>query len=157
MRESYYLAPLSAGRLLSSGDTRYDDPKTLWLNLLGRRKDDVGLAQVRAELDVIAAQIDQQQPGRTTALTIERATDAMATRMLLAQGARQLGVGTLVAAPILAVVGAVSTHFFPLGSAVTVSAGVLVSVTIIAVVLAATWLPTRKVLRVALRDALWRE
>jgi len=38
-----------------------------------------------------------------------------------------------------------------------VTAGVLVSVAIIAVVLAATWLPTRKVLRVALRDALWRD
>ena len=74
-----YLAPLSAGRLLSSGDTRYDDPRSLWLNLLGRRKQDVGLNQVRAELDVIAAQIDRQQPGRTTALTIERATDAIAS------------------------------------------------------------------------------
>ncbi len=85
------------------------------------------------------------------------ATDAVATRMLLAQGARQLGVGTLVAAPILAVVGAATTHFFPLDGTLTVAAGVLVSTAIIAVVLAATWLPTRKVLRVPLRDALWRE
>ena len=46
---------------------------------MGRRNDGVSLEQVRAELDVIAAQIDQQQPGRSTALTIERATDAMAT------------------------------------------------------------------------------
>jgi len=97
---------------------------------------------------------------RTREIGVRRAlgaTDAMATRMLLAQGARQLGVGTLVAAPILAVVGAASTHFFPLGGALAVTAGVLVSVAIIAVVLAATWLPTRKVLRVALRDALWRD
>jgi len=32
-----------------------------------------------------------------------------------------------------------------------------VSIAIIAVVLGATWLPTRKVLRVELRDALWRD
>jgi predicted permease len=97
---------------------------------------------------------------RTREIGVRRAlgaTDAMATRMLLAQGARQLGVGTLVAAPILAVVGAASAHFFPLGGALTVTTGVLVSVAIIGVVLAATWLPTRKVLQVALRDALWRE
>ena len=71
--EAGYFAPLSAGRLLASGDSRYDDDRSLWLNLLGRRSDGVGLEQVRAELDVIAAQIDQQQPGRSTLLTIERA------------------------------------------------------------------------------------
>jgi hypothetical protein len=32
-----------------------------------------------------------------------------------------------------------------------------VSGSIVAVVLAATWVPTRKVLRVSLRDALWRD
>ena len=57
-----YLAPINAGRLLASDDSRYDDDTSLWLNLLGRRKDGVALQQVRAELDVIAAQIDQQQP-----------------------------------------------------------------------------------------------
>ena len=35
------------------------------------------MQQVRAELDVIAAQIDQQQPGRSTLLTIERARPAL--------------------------------------------------------------------------------
>jgi putative ABC transport system permease protein len=97
---------------------------------------------------------------RTREIGVRRAlgaSDAMATRMLLAQGARQLGVGTLVAAPILVVVGAASTHFLPLGAMLTATAGVLVSASIIAVVLAATWLPTRKVLRVPLRDALWKE
>ena len=68
-----YLAPLNAGRLLTQGDARYDDENSLWLNLLGRRKDGVGLAQVRAELDVVVAQIDRQRPGRTTRLTIDRA------------------------------------------------------------------------------------
>ena len=72
-----YLAPLNAGRLLASGDARYDDDRSLWLNLLGRRKDGVGLERVRAELDVIAAQMDRQQPGRSTLLAIERARPAM--------------------------------------------------------------------------------
>jgi predicted permease len=65
-----YFAPINAGRRLSQGDPRYESGS--WLNMLGRRR--VGLAQVRAELDVIAAQIDQQQPRRSTVLTIERAT-----------------------------------------------------------------------------------
>ena len=97
---------------------------------------------------------------RTREIGVRRAlgaTDAVATRMLLGQGARQLGVGTLVAAPILVVAGAAATHFFPLGGALTATIGVLVSVAIVGVVLAATWLPTHKVLRVPLRDALWRD
>jgi predicted permease len=72
-----YLAPITAGRLLTSGDSRYDDERAAWLFLLGRRRDGVGLEQVRAELDVIAAQIDQQRPGRSTTLTIERARPPM--------------------------------------------------------------------------------
>jgi predicted permease len=44
------------------------------LALVGRRKDGATLAQVRAELSVIAAQIDREQPGRSTKLTVERAT-----------------------------------------------------------------------------------
>ena len=93
-----YLAPLSAGRLLSSGDTRYDDPRALWLNLLGRRKQDVGLNQVQAELDVIAAQIDRQQPGRTTALTIERATDAIASWLPADRRSTATGAGAVLMA-----------------------------------------------------------
>ena len=97
---------------------------------------------------------------RTREIGVRRAlgaTDAVATRMLLTQGARQLGVGTIVAAPILAAGGAAATHFLPLSGALTTVVAILVSVAIVAVVLAATWVPTRKVLRVALRDALWRE
>jgi predicted permease len=97
---------------------------------------------------------------RTREIGVRRAlgaTDAVATRMLLAQGTRQLGVGALVAAPILTVVGVASARTFPLGGVLTATVGVLVSVAIIAVVLAATWVPTRKVLRVPMRDALWRD
>jgi predicted permease len=66
-----YLAPLGAGRRLASGDTRYTDTAP-WLNLLGRRRSDVALEQVSAELDVIAAQLDRERPGRSTTLAIER-------------------------------------------------------------------------------------
>jgi hypothetical protein len=97
---------------------------------------------------------------RTREIGVRRAlgaTDAIATRMLLARGARQLGVGTLLAAPILIAIGVGATSYLPFGGAVAAASGVLVSVAIIAAVLAATWLPTRKVLRVELRDALWRD
>jgi putative ABC transport system permease protein len=71
-----FFAPLSAGRRLTSDDPRYD-AQLPWLTLLGRQRDGVGLAQVRAELDVIAAQIDRQRPGRSTRLTVGRAKPAL--------------------------------------------------------------------------------
>ncbi|HEX5108082.1 MAG TPA: ABC transporter permease [Vicinamibacterales bacterium] len=72
-----YIAPLTAGRLLASNDTRYGNDRALWLNLLGRRQAGAGVKQVRAELDVIAAQIDREQPGRSTRLTIGPAGPAL--------------------------------------------------------------------------------
>ncbi len=72
-----YVAPLSAGGQLASGDGRYADDNAYWLTLIGRRRDGIALEQVRAELDVIAAQIDQQQAGRSTTLAIERAAPAL--------------------------------------------------------------------------------
>jgi macrolide transport system ATP-binding/permease protein len=86
-----FFAPLSAGRGLTSDDSRYDG-QLPWLTMLGRQRDGVGLAQVRAELDVIAAQIDQQRPGRSTRLTIGRATPALP---------RQLRDGATGAAAVL--------------------------------------------------------
>jgi predicted permease len=68
-----YVAPLNAGRQLASADSRYETDAAPWLRLLGRRRDGVGMEQVRSEMNVIAANIDQQQPGRSTTLTIERA------------------------------------------------------------------------------------
>jgi hypothetical protein len=65
-----YFAPLSADPLLSAGATRYGDDKQLWVSLLGRRADGVGADRVRAELEVIAAQLDALTPGRSTALEI---------------------------------------------------------------------------------------
>jgi predicted permease len=68
-----YFAPLSTEPLLWPGRSRYENPRQLWLYLLGRRSAGVGVGQVRAELDVIAAQIDQDAPGRSTTLTVARA------------------------------------------------------------------------------------
>ena len=73
-----YFAPISAEPLLRSNRPRYGNDKALWLYLIGRRSNATGLDQVRAELDVIAAQIDQGEPGRSTTLTIERATPMVA-------------------------------------------------------------------------------
>jgi putative ABC transport system permease protein len=72
-----YFAPLNAGRALAATDSRYDDGNALWLSMVGRRSGGADLEQVRAELDSVASRIDQQQPGRSTALTIERATPGL--------------------------------------------------------------------------------
>ncbi len=85
------------------------------------------------------------------------ASDASVTRLLLGQGGRQLGVGTLIAAPILVAVGVGFMHFVPISGWLTAALGLAVSASIIAVVLGATWVPARHVLRVTPRDALWIE
>jgi predicted permease len=97
---------------------------------------------------------------RTREIGVRRAlgaTDGVIVRALLGQGGRQLGVGALVALPVMLLVGAGFSHFFPLGFGVAAAAGAAVVATIVGVVLAATYVPTRRVLGVAPRDALWRE
>jgi hypothetical protein len=97
---------------------------------------------------------------RTREIGVRRAlgaSDAGVTRLLLRQGARELGIGTLIAAPILVVTGIAFRHFFPIGGWLAATTGLLVSTSIVALVLAATWVPTRRVLRVTPRDALWSE
>jgi predicted permease len=69
---SFFL-PISAEPLLSPGSTMYGDEQWSWLTLLGRKTVPTTLAQVRAELDVIAARIDAQQSPRRTALVVDRA------------------------------------------------------------------------------------
>jgi predicted permease len=68
-----YFAPINAGSVLTPGDSRLENGKFLWLSLIGRQREGANLEQVRAELDVIAADIDRQQPGRSTTLTVGRA------------------------------------------------------------------------------------
>jgi predicted permease len=69
-----FFAPTSLQGVLRPELPFQEDAHTSWLTLVGRRRTGVGMAQVRAELAVIASQIDQQQPGRTTMLHVEPAT-----------------------------------------------------------------------------------
>jgi predicted permease len=68
-----FFAPMSAEPLLLPAERSYENDLAAWLHLVGRRADGVGIDAVRAELGVIAAQIDQGQPGRSTTLTFGRA------------------------------------------------------------------------------------
>jgi predicted permease len=45
-----------------------------WLTIVARRRPDAPLAQVRADLAVIAARLDREKPGRVTTLLVEPAT-----------------------------------------------------------------------------------
>ena len=69
-----FFAPVSTLASLQPDRNYFRDEHTSWLSLVGRRKPPAGMAQVRAELGVIAKQIDQQQPGRTTTLSVATAT-----------------------------------------------------------------------------------
>ena len=60
--------------MLRPDENFHEDPHTSWLTLTGRRNKGAGIAEVRAELAVIASQIDQQQPGRVTTLNVAPAT-----------------------------------------------------------------------------------
>ena len=96
--------------------------------------------------------------GRTREIGVRRAlgaTDAGIVRLLLTQGGRQLGIGAVIALPLLVAVGVGFSKYFPIATDLAVMTGVLVAGTIVSVVLAATYLPTRRALRVSPRQALW--
>ncbi len=96
---------------------------------------------------------------RTREIGVRRAlgaTDRTIVLMLLGQGGRQLGVGALIALPFMLVVAAGFSHYFPIAHGLSVGMAVLVSVVVSAVVLLATWVPTRRAIAVEPRDALWR-
>jgi putative ABC transport system permease protein len=73
MTKTRLFAPTSLGPILRD-EKFHEDPHTSWLTLTGRRNKTAGMAEVRAELAVIASQIDQQQPGRVTSLNVAAAT-----------------------------------------------------------------------------------
>src|SRR5215467_1130910 len=71
---SAFWAPVSMQKALEPERDFLNEENTGWLALLGRMRPGVSLEEVRADLGVIAGRIDQQYPGRTTALVIHRAT-----------------------------------------------------------------------------------
>ena len=97
---------------------------------------------------------------RTREIGVRRAlgaTDRRSSRMLVGQGRRQLGVGVVIALPLTLAVGWGFSHYFPIEFAVSAATATAVWLAVTAIVLVATWLPTRKAVGVELRDALWRE
>ncbi|MCC6929864.1 MAG: ABC transporter permease [Gemmatimonadaceae bacterium] len=85
------------------------------------------------------------------------APDASIRRLLLGQGARQLGVGAIVALPLMLMVGLAFSRFFPLSPWIASASGFAVSSAIVAVVLAASWIPARRALGVPPQAALASE
>ena len=71
-RQSFF-APTAMAVVLSPEANYHENPNISWLTLIGRRRDDVDVARVRADLSVIARRIDQDQKGRTTSLIVEPA------------------------------------------------------------------------------------
>jgi predicted permease len=73
MARAAFFAPTSMLDVLRPGQSFHENPHVSWLTLIGRRRSDAKLAQVRADLSLVAGRIDRQQPGRTTSLIVEPA------------------------------------------------------------------------------------
>jgi predicted permease len=71
---SEFWAPVTMQKALEPDRDFFHEDNTGWLALLGRMQGGVSIEEVRSDLGVIAGQIDQQYPGRTTTLAIHRAT-----------------------------------------------------------------------------------
>lgn len=71
---SEFWAPVTMQKALQPDSDLLPEDNTGWLALLGRVRAGTSIEQVRADLSVIAARIDEQYPGRTTTLVIHRAT-----------------------------------------------------------------------------------
>jgi ABC-type antimicrobial peptide transport system permease subunit len=97
---------------------------------------------------------------RTREIGIRRAlgtTDRGIVGLLLAQGGRQLGVGVAIALPVMLAVAIGFRQFFPIAISLSMAFALIVAGTIVSVVLLATYIPTRRVLAISPRDALWRD
>jgi predicted permease len=90
-----YFAPISAEPLLLPAEQSYADDKKPWLTLIGRRKSDASIEQVRAELAVIAARFDAPEPGQKISARVERAT----TLPLLEFRGVARAIGAVIMAP----------------------------------------------------------
>lgn len=73
MVKAGFFASTSMLTVLAADQNFHENPNVSWLTLIGRRRPDASVAQVRADLSIVASRIDQQQPGRTTALIVEPA------------------------------------------------------------------------------------
>jgi macrolide transport system ATP-binding/permease protein len=71
---SQFWAPVTLQSALLREPDRLADDSQSWLGLLGRMKSGISTNQTRADLRVIAGQIDLRDPGRITTLAIETAT-----------------------------------------------------------------------------------
>jgi len=71
---SEFWAPVTMQKALEPDRDFFHEDNTGWLALLGRMQGGASIDEVRSDLGVIARQIDQQYPGRTTTLAIHRAT-----------------------------------------------------------------------------------
>jgi predicted permease len=74
-RKSSFFVPITLQQVIRPGRDDYGNDHLSWLSLIGRMKDDAEIDQVRADLGLIASQIDQQQPGRETNLQIAKAAN----------------------------------------------------------------------------------
>lgn len=71
--------PIAAQPLLRPDRDYLGSPDMGWLGLVGRRAPGSSMAQVRAELELIAERLDREQPGRETTVSVSRATPLSAT------------------------------------------------------------------------------
>jgi macrolide transport system ATP-binding/permease protein len=71
---SSFWVPITMQRTLEPGVDRLADDNLSCLALLGRTRPDVTMQQVQADLDVIAGRLDLRHRGRTTSLSIGKAT-----------------------------------------------------------------------------------
>ena len=67
-------APFSVHEQWNQGKNYFPDANMSWLEVAGRLKPGVSLATARADLAVIAAGVDRQNPGRKTTLLVDPAT-----------------------------------------------------------------------------------
>lgn len=97
---------------------------------------------------------------RTREIGVRRAlgaTDGVIIRMLLRQGSLQLGIGAAVALPLTLAAGVVFSRFFPVPLSLPLGLAFAVAAVVATVVLVATYVPSRRAVRLEPRDALWRE
>lgn len=73
MAKTAFFAPTSMAGLFRSEQDLGEQANASWLTLIGRRQADADIAQVRADLSMVADRLDRLQPGRVTSLIVEPA------------------------------------------------------------------------------------